>query len=218
MPFTAEQFLGVFESYNTTVFPLQIFLNLLALLAIFLIIRKYTLSSRIISGVLSVLWLWTGEVYHFMFFTSINQAAYLFGALYVIQAAIFFHFGVMKQQFDFRLKKNWTGALGWILIIYSLVIYPLLGYALGHGYPKQPTFGLPCPTTIFTFGILLFNTGRIKWYFVIIPFLWSLLGVSAAIQLGITEDLGLLFAGVIGFILLVFFNGQKSESAAVEMN
>lgn len=208
MPFTVEQFLNVFQSYNTAVFPLQIFFNLLALLAIYLLIRTSRLSNQIISGILSFFWLWIGVVYHIIFFTSINKAAYVFGAIFIIQSGIFLYFGVIRQYFDFKLKK---GCVPWIFIFYSLIIYPILGYAFGHGYPKQPTFGLPCPTTIFTFGILLFNTSKIKWYIIILPLLWSLLGVSAAIQLGIFEDLGLLIAGVLGFTLLVFFNSQKNE-------
>jgi hypothetical protein len=37
----------------------------------------------------------------------------------------------------------------------------------------------------------------------VIPFLWSLLGVSASYQLGIREDIGLLAAGVLGVGLLL---------------
>jgi hypothetical protein len=37
----------------------------------------------------------------------------------------------------------------------------------------------------------------------IIPFLWSLLGFSAAVQLGIREDIGLLVAGLAGTGLLI---------------
>ncbi|WP_414541485.1 DUF6064 family protein [Nostoc sp. CCY0012] len=29
-------------------------------------------------------------------------------------------------------------------------MYPLIGYALGRIFPTSPTFGVPCPTTIFT--------------------------------------------------------------------
>ncbi len=212
MPFTTEEFLSVFESYNTAVFPLQIVFNLLALAAIFLVIKTNDLSSKLISGILSFLWLWIGIVYHIIYFTSINKAAYLFGAVYIIQAVIFFYAGVIKDRFDFKLKKNWIEIVGWIFIAYALIIYPVLGFNFGHGYPKQPTFGLPCPTTIFTFGILLFNTGYIKWYYVLIPLLWSLLGVSAALQLGIFEDLGLLVAGVLGFILILLLNRKSDES------
>ena len=72
---------------------------------------------------------------------------------------------------------------------------------LGHVYPQTPTFGLPCPTVIFTFGILLFSITRVRWYVMFIPFLWSLIGFSAAFNLGLEEDYFLVFAGVIAMIL-----------------
>jgi hypothetical protein len=38
----------------------------------------------------------------------------------------------------------------------------------------------------------------------VIPFLWSLLGISASYQLGVREDIGLLVAGVLGVGLLIW--------------
>jgi hypothetical protein len=38
----------------------------------------------------------------------------------------------------------------------------------------------------------------------IIPFMWSLLGFSAALSLGVREDLGLLLAGVLSVALLLW--------------
>jgi hypothetical protein len=50
--------------------------------------------------------------------------------------------------------------LGVALIAYAVVIYNALGYVLGHSWPNLPVFGVaPCPTTIFTFGMLLLATG-----------------------------------------------------------
>jgi hypothetical protein len=37
---------------------------------------------------------------------------------------------------------------------------------------------------------------------IVIPFVWSFVGASAAAQLGIREDLGLVVAGVVGTALL----------------
>jgi hypothetical protein len=50
----------------------------------------------------------------------------------------------------------------------------------------------------------LFFSEKIPWYRIIIPFLWSLIGFSAALQLSIYEDFGLVFAGLTGgFILFI---------------
>jgi len=85
----------------------------------------------------------------------------------------------------------------------------VLGYNLGHVYPYSPTFGLPCPTTIFTFGILLFTNEKMPVHLLIIPLLWSVIGFTAAINLIIYEDTGLLIAGLTTFTLLLISNRKK---------
>jgi hypothetical protein len=57
--------------------------------------------------------------------------------------------------------------------------------------PRAPAFGVPCPTTIFTAGLLL-ATPLSRWLLVI-PIVWSLVGGSAAFLFGMTPDL-MLFA------------------------
>lgn len=218
MPFTNEEFLNVFEVYNNSVFPIQILFNVLALTCVLLILKSSRLSNKIINGTLSILLLWTGLVYHIMFFAKINGAAYLFGILFILQACIFFYIGVIKDNFRYNVRKDWIGVTGWILIAYALIIYPILGYSFGHGYPQQPTFGLPCPTTIFTFGILLFTSEKIKWQYIVLLLLWSFLGVSAAIKMRILEDIGLVIAGILSFSIIVFYdrrlvNHNKHKSA-----
>jgi Family of unknown function (DUF6064) len=92
-----------------------------------------------------------------------------------------------------------------VLMIYAMLIYPLIGTLLGHGYPRSPSFGVaPCPTTIFTFGLLLWTNARVPKIVLIIPFLWALLGFSAALSLGVREDLGLLLAGVLSVAMLLW--------------
>ena len=41
-------------------------------------------------------------------------------------------------------------------MIFAVLIYPARTYLMGHRYPAFPTFGLPCPTTLFTIGLLVF--------------------------------------------------------------
>ena len=85
--------------------------------------------------------------------------------------------------------------VGLALIVYAMVAYPLLGMAFGHGYPQAPMFGLvPCPTTIFTFGMLLL-AARPKRLLLWLPLVWSAIGFFAAVKFGICEDVGLLVAG-----------------------
>ena len=203
LPFTVDQFLSVFEQYHLAVWPMPILLNLLALAAIYLAIRKTAASNRLIAAILGFFWLWIGLAYHFAFFTAINPAAYAFALLNVIQGMVFLYVGVVRQQLSFRFQANTLGITGAFLMLYSIVVYPLLGYALGRVYPTSPTFGLPCPTTIFTFGMLLWTDLRFPKSVLIIPFLWSLIVLCAALTLGVLEDTGLLIAGIVGLALLL---------------
>jgi hypothetical protein len=93
--------------------------------------------------------------------------------------------------------------MGWSLIDdIRLIIYPFLGYVFEHFYPTSPTFGLPCPTTIFKFGILMWADWKLPLTIVIIPFLWSIIGFFAALQLNVPEDTGLLVTGISGTFMI----------------
>ncbi|PKP44289.1 MAG: hypothetical protein CVT95_11195 [Bacteroidetes bacterium HGW-Bacteroidetes-12] len=206
IPFTIEEFLNVFKSYNQSVFPIQIAFYLIAFIVIYLLYKPVYNNGKIISAVLSFFWLWIGIVYQLIFFTSINKAAYLFGILFIIQGILFFFYGVVKGNISFKYRQNIFNYIGILLILYALIVYPILGYYLGHKYPSSPTFGLPCPTVIFTFGLLLFLNRKISVFIIIIPLLWSIVGFGAALNLSIYEDYGLLLSGVLGFVLILLNN------------
>lgn len=206
MPFTEDQFLNIFSEYNLSVWPLQVLFNLIAISAVFVLLKSFSFTNKFVNLVLSFLWLWMGLVYHIIFFSEINPAAYIFGSLFIIQSFLFLFFGVFKSKLTFT-KAN---TIGIILILFALFIYPFLGILFGHIYPGNPTFGLPCPTTIFTFGILLFTDRKIPFYLYLIPFLWSLIGFTAALNLGIYEDTGLLITGITGSWLLLSKKADKT--------
>lgn len=212
LPFTTEQFLDVFRLYNETVWPLQIIFYFLAIYCLYSIFRKSAFSDKLIFLFLVIIWLWMGIIYNMFFFAEINRAAYLFGSLFILQALVFAYEGLIENRLMFEFTGsiyNYTGAA---LVIYALAVYPLLGFLLGHRYPDSPTFGLPCPTTIFTLGLLLFLKGRIPYLLAAIPIVWSLIGFTASFTLGIYEDTGLLAAGVITMTLIII----KNHKLAVE--
>jgi MFS-type transporter involved in bile tolerance (Atg22 family) len=123
--------------------------------------------------------------------------------LFILQGFIFIYAGIVKDHLSFNYQTNIYGITGAVFLLYALILYPVLGHLFGHIYPKSPTFGLPCPTTIFTFGLLLWTDKKIPKYVLVIPFLWSIVGFSAAVNLKVYEDFGLLVAGIIGTVLIL---------------
>lgn len=212
LPFSLDQFLSVFVAYNTAIWPMQIALNLVAVLSIGLCFRA-KVPSRSIAAILGILWLWTGVVYHLTFFQSINPAAMAFGGLCIAEAAVFLYAGVIKQTLEFGVSRGWKAYLGGLFLLYGLLVYPVIGHSLGHVYPAAPTFGVPCPTTIFTFGLLLWTRRPVKWYVILIPLIWSCIGFIAATNLGIREDVGLFVAGIVGTVVLLTGRGFERRHA-----
>jgi hypothetical protein len=209
LPFTTEQFLDVFGTYNLAIWPLQVVAYGLGLLATLLALRSGRRSSQPIAAILAFFWLWTGLVYHGLFFSAINGAALLFGLLFVLEAGLLLAEGVFGSRLVFHPHWDINGLVGGLFITYALIVYPVLGLALGQSFPRMPVFGVtPCPVTIFTFGLLLWSERPLPRRLLLIPLLWSMLGMSAAVSLGIAEDLGLVVAGLLGTALLLWRDHQ----------
>lgn len=197
LPFSADQFFQVFRLYNTSVWPAQIILYAIGATAIALALRGRRGDSRIVAAILAFLWLWMALVYHLAFFRGINPAAVLFAALFVAEALLLLWHGVWLSRLQFKFAYNHAAAIGAVLIMYAMIGYPLLGATLGQVFPAIPTFGVPCPTTIFTFGLLLWSASSIVPTIATIPILWAIVATQAALQLEVREDWGLTAAAVI---------------------
>lgn len=134
------------------------------------------------------MWIWIGLAYHFAFFTEINKAAYLFGGLFVLQGLFFLFetFSGKKLEFDFIGKS--MDYVAYFFLIFGIVIYPILLFFSENSLATTITLGLPCPSTILTFGFLMLTSTKLSKYLLIIPTLWTLAGTSAAINFGVYPD------------------------------
>ncbi len=203
-PFTIEQFLEVFVTYNTAIWPMQVAALLLGLIAITALWREWPIAARLIPAILALMWAVNGIGYQFLFFTTINPAATVFAVFFVAQAILFAISAISATSLRFETGRDFRTLIGAGCIIYAMAIYPIIGIWAGHGLMEGPMFGVaPCPTTIFTIGILLLARGKWVVWLSVIPILWSVVGLAAALQLGIPEDFGLPVAGGALFVFLV---------------
>ena len=216
LPFTLEQFLDVFGRYNEVIWPAQIAAYLAAFGLLALIAAGSAYAGRIGTVVLGAMWLANGIGYHIGYFSEINAAALAFGGLFVLQAVLIGWLGLVERRLEFAFRGTPTSLIAGALIAYAMLAYPLLGLALGHFYPRAPVFGVaPCPTTIFTLGMLLLARPAAPAWLFAIPLAWSAVGGSAAFVLGIGEDLGLLVAGIAVIALLSLGRNPKKGRLGV---
>lgn len=206
LPFTSGQFFDVFRAYHAALWPAPLVANALGLVVVlFLLFAPRSVAAGVaISSILALLWAWSGVAYHLVFFSRINPLAPLFGALFVLAALLLTWHGVVRRRLVFGIGADARSALGVGLLLYALLVYPLLTTRLGHAWPALPTFGLPCPTTLFTLGLLALAqppTPRAPW---VVPIAWAFVGATAAVLLGVAADLALLPAGLAGVALLIW--------------
>jgi hypothetical protein len=194
LPFSHDAFLDLFAAYNAALWPAVVILWTLTAVWVLLWLRGRATSSRVAGGLLAVHWAWSGAAYHWGFFRTINPAAALFGLLFVVQAAVFVWLAATSRV-RFAPGSPPRSLLGIGLIVWGLV-YPFAGLAFGLEYPRMPVFAVPCPTTLFTAGLLL-NSAGLPRLAGVIPLLWAIIGGSAASALGIRADLALVVAAVL---------------------
>jgi hypothetical protein len=211
LPFTEAEFLDVFGAYNRAAWPMVVSMWLATLL---LVGALFLGRSRSIapSTLAAVHWLWSGAVYHALFFSAINPAAWLFSAALVVEGLLFAWLGVVRRQLTFVLDRSASSAAGIVLLAYSLA-YPLLVVASGHEPPRAPLFAVPCPTTIFTAGLLMvMRPSRI--ILTIVPILWAITGGTAAFALSVKPDL-MLFGAAALLVLHAADVARSPRAAAV---
>lgn len=201
-PFTTEEFFGVFEAYNTAVFPLQFFILAMGLVAIILLHSGSRFKNSWIGGFLAFVWFWIGIIYHLFHFTTINKAAYGFGAIFILQG-IFFAVEMSRKRLVFSFPNTTAGYAGYFFIWFGLFIYPLISYFPEGEWVKTISLGLPCPTTILTFGFLMLANPKMPKYLLIVPSIWAVIGTGAAANFGVYQDYVMLLSAVVANIYLL---------------
>jgi hypothetical protein len=202
LPFTAEQFVDVFAQYNSAVWPAPLVLTALAAFCVLSMFSRLRWRGMLLSAVLGVLWLWLALAYHWAFFSRINPLAGVFAAASIAGALLFLWHGVHRRRLRFRWQSRpmpWVGAA---LVGYALFVYPVLNALTGHRYPGTATFGLPCPTTLFTIGMLAWLEPPYPRSVLVVPILWCLVGVQAAFLLDMPADLALAPAALTALVLM----------------
>lgn len=198
LPFTAADFREVFVRYNHAVGPAPLVLTALAVVAVIAVLGNRRQRHHLACAVLALLWLWSGLVYHGLFFSGLNAPAYGFGLLFLAQAVGLYWLGIRQDRIVFEVRKSRaTAILGAVVIGYAILIYPAVSYALGHRWPQGPTFGAPCPVVLFTLGLFFWTTPSFPKGLLIVPLTWCLVGSAAALEFGMYEDWALPFTGIL---------------------
>lgn len=159
-------------------------------------------TDALMKAFLAFVFAWNGVVF-FLVFVRNPISTFSGVPLFLIVAALF-AVDIFTKKTEFRLpnargKRALT--VFWILLAF---LYPMVGWALGHVYPKTCTPMMPCPLTVFALALVAAAVPNVdrKIYVFLLP--WALMGLPKCLgALDCYEDCILFAAGVYSLIVLV---------------
>jgi hypothetical protein len=169
----AQQFFAMFAQANTAVWPTQVAWYMLAIAAMILAIRPFSGSSRLIAGFLAAYYLWLAIVFFGIYYPPLNDHSHAYAAMFALGGALFLLAGVIRQDLEFRPRWELMSVVGGVFMLYALA-YPVIDELTGHYFPAAPVFGVaPCPSAIYTAGLLLWTRPGMPIYVIVVPLVWS---------------------------------------------
>jgi hypothetical protein len=210
-----EEFFDLFGTYNEMYLAAIVLTYVLAIISLFMTIRKNNYSNRFISFTLVFLWSWVGVVFGILVFSPLPIVMagielpgtwYLFGGIFAIHGIILLFNGVFKDAASYTWKNNPRHYIGLLLILFGLVLYPIIGALTGRVFPDYPIFGIaPCPVTLFTIGLLLWTDERPSLEFWFIPIFWGFMGIAPVLFYAVYADIGTIASAIIGLYYYLRF-------------
>jgi len=199
---TTETFWNQMAAYNEATLPVQIVMMIVAVVLTYFVFAKASARANTLMKLfLSFAFAWTGIVFFLIFARSIVSA--VASALFIV-VAILFALDIFKKKNEFRLPvARWQRYLT-VFLILLVFLYPLVGMALGHPYPKTCMPMAPCPLTVFAIALAAAAIPHVdkKVYIMLLP--WAILSLPKCLgALDCYEDCILFAAGVYGLVLLV---------------
>jgi len=156
LPFSREAFFALFHSYNAAIYPVPLVMLLAALIAVLCLFKTKNIGGRAIAAILSLFWLWTGGVFHAVYFTPLNFLAPVYVVFFLLQACALLVVGVFLGRLDFHFDRSPIAWIGMVLAMLALLGYPLVEKLTGAPVSDLRFVGTaPGPTALFTVGLLL---------------------------------------------------------------
>ena len=190
---TAERFWDVIQMYNQSTFLFQIVICCLILLSI---VAAYKYKLYFLPKLaLSISNLFIAIVFFLIFDKS--PVGYFFAFPLYMSISILLLVEVLKNT---KVIFNRFDTVSCILLVLVL-LYPLASFLLGHYYPKQVLYILPCP--VISLSIVIYSRYEKKSIVLLILMtIWALTGIKAFI-FNVLEDLILFAVSFYGIYLII---------------
>ena len=200
---SAETFWTKVGTYNEATWPVQVVMIVAALYLTVRVFAKPGLKTDVwMKAFLAFAFAWNGTVFFLVFVK--NPISIVIGTPLFVVVSVLFVVGIFTKKTHFRFPEGgWMRGFTIVWMLLAL-LYPLIGWPLGHVYPKVLLPVFPCPLTVFATALVAAAVPNVdrKLFISLLP--WGLLGLPKCFgALDCYEDCALFAAGVYGLIVLV---------------
>jgi hypothetical protein len=199
----SEVFWSRVGAYNEATWPISIAMIVAAIFLTYRVFCRPNAKTDVwTKAFLSLAFAWNGIVFFLVFVK--NPISTFMGAPLFLVISLLFAVDILTKKTRFRPPEAmWKKAITvlWIALVF---LYPVIGWPLGHVYPKVLLPVFPCPLTVFAIALVAAaapNADK-KVFVLLLP--WALMALPKCFgALDCYEDCILFAAGVYGIIVLV---------------
>jgi len=200
---SAETFWTKVGAYNEATWPIQVVMIVAAAVLTYRVFANPGLETDAwMKAFLAFAFAWNSTVFFLVFIR--NPISMLIGTPLFVVVSILFVLDIFTRKTHFRFPEGaWMRGftIVWILLAF---LYPLMGWLLGHVYPKVLLLLFPCPLTVFATALVAAAVPSADRKVLIALLPWGLLALPKCFgALDCYEDCALFAAGVYGLIVLI---------------
>ena len=190
-------------AYNVATWPVQ---AIMMAASVYLTYRVFTepgsKTDAWMKAFLAFCFAWNCIVFFLIFVR--NPISMFTGVPLFIIVSILFVVDIFVKKIHFKLPSGkWMRGFTFVWIALT-ILYPLLGWPLGHTWPQVLLPLFPCPLTVFAIAMITAAVPNVdkKAFVALLP--WALLGLPKCFgALDCYEDCVLFASGVYGLIVLI---------------
>jgi hypothetical protein len=200
---STETFWTRVGAYNEATWPVQVVMIVAAAYLTYRVCAKPgPKTDAWMKALLAFAFAWNGTVFFLVFVK--NPISMIIGTPLFVVVSVLFVVDIFAKKTRFRFPEGaWMRGftIVWMLLAF---LYPLIGWPLGHVYPRVLLPVFPCPLTVFATALVAAAVPNVdrKVFIALLP--WGLLGLPKCFgALDCYEDCVLFAAGVYGLVVLV---------------
>ncbi|WP_073953510.1 DUF6064 family protein [Thalassospira sp. TSL5-1] len=174
--FSTRVYYRLFESFNTTFWPVNLALYLAGAGLVLAVLRNGRYRQRVVPVVLALMWAWSGSMFMWHYYRPINWAVPYVLPVFAFQTALLVLFALRPKPLFFAWRGDFSSMAGMALLVLAIPVYPFFSLLAGRDMISAELFGsAPDPTIIGTLGFLLLARGTWRWLLLPVPVLWCLI-------------------------------------------